>query len=102
MAQFLLTRATINPVWSGFRLSFHGDPRARYNLTEPIPLQVEHLAGEWNPSDHLALVFELWRYPPSDVVLTAAVSPITGTRGMQERLIPSRFVLYATDDVHTS
>ena len=37
------------------------------------------LSSWWNPSNRLALVFELWRYPPSDAVLTSAMSPITGT-----------------------
>ena len=36
------------------------------------------LGSSWNPSAHLALVFVLWRYPPSDAVLTPAISPITG------------------------
>ena len=36
------------------------------------------LSSLWNPSIHLALVFELWRYLPSDAVLTPAISPITG------------------------
>ena len=32
----------------------------------------------WNPSTRLALFFELRRYPPSDALLTPAISPITG------------------------
>ena len=36
------------------------------------------LSSLWNPSAHLALFFKLWRYPPSDAMLTPAISPITG------------------------
>ena len=36
------------------------------------------LSPSWNPSAHLALVFKLWRHPPSDVRLTPAISPIMG------------------------
>ena len=36
------------------------------------------LSSLWKPSTHLALFFELWRYPPSDAMLTPAISPITG------------------------
>ena len=36
------------------------------------------LSPWWNPSAHLALVIERWRYPPSDAVLTPAISPIIG------------------------
>ena len=41
--------------------SFHGDSRARYNLGEPIPLQIEHVAVEIvvEPSARLDIVFEL-------------------------------------------
>ena len=42
----LLTRAATDPVWHGCLLSSHGESRAKYNLTEPIPLQVEHVAVE--------------------------------------------------------
>ena len=54
-ARSLLSREATDPVWSAFWLSFHGDSRARYNLTEPIPLQVERAAVEFvmepfNPS----------------------------------------------------
>ena len=37
-------------------------------------------SSSWNPSAHLAFFFELWRYPPSDVVLTPAISSITAGR----------------------
>ena len=52
----------------------------RYNLTEPIPLEVKHVAVEiiMEPFCPLVLVFELGRYPPDDAVLTPAISPITG------------------------
>ena len=36
------------------------------------------LSSSWNPSAHLALLFLLRRYPPSDAVLTPAILPITG------------------------
>ena len=36
------------------------------------------LSSSWNPSAHLALVLELLGHPPSDAVLTPAISPITG------------------------
>ena len=36
------------------------------------------LSSSLNPSAHPALVFKLWGYPPSDAVLTPAISPITG------------------------
>ena len=31
-----------------------------------------------SPSAHLTLVFEVWKYPPSDAVFTPAISSITG------------------------
>ena len=34
-------------VWYGCVLSSHGESWAKYNLTEPIPLQVEHVAVEF-------------------------------------------------------
>ena len=45
-------------------------------------------SSSWNPSAHLALFFKLWSYPPSDVVLAPAISPITG------RLMEGRSVLF--------
>ena len=43
-----ITKAAFLTVdWSGLWLSFHGDSRARYSLTEPILLQVEHVAVEF-------------------------------------------------------
>ena len=33
-------------VWYGCVLSSHGESWAKYNLTEPIPLQAEHVAVE--------------------------------------------------------
>ena len=36
------------------------------------------LSSSRNPFAHLALVFEVWRHPPSDVMLLPAISPITG------------------------
>lgn len=44
MDKVLLTQLANNPVWSSYWLSFHGKSRARYNLVEPIPLQIEHVA----------------------------------------------------------
>ena len=46
------------------------------------------LSSSWNPSAQLALFFELWRYPPSDAVLTSAISPVTG------RLVEGGSVLF--------
>ena len=43
----MLTRAATDPVWYGFVLSSHGESLAKYNLAEPIPLQVEHVAVEF-------------------------------------------------------
>ena len=45
------------------------------------------LSSPWKPYAHLALVFELWVHPPSDLVLTPANWQ---TRRGRERLIPSR------------
>ena len=41
-----------------------------------------------NPFTHLAQIFELWRHPPSDAMLTPAVSPMTG------RLVKGRSILF--------
>ena len=46
-ARSLLTRAATYPVFYGCLFSSYGESRARYNLTEPIPPQVEHLAVEF-------------------------------------------------------
>ena len=43
----MLTRAATDPVWYGRLFSSYGESRARYNLTEPIPLQVDHEAVEF-------------------------------------------------------
>ena len=61
----------------------HGMVLAKYNLTEPIPLQVDHVAVEFIvqpfcPSGPFLLTMIVWRYPPSDAVLTPAILPITG------------------------
>ena len=45
--RLLLNRAATDSVWPGCLLSCHSDSRARYNLREPIPLQVEHVAVEF-------------------------------------------------------
>ena len=70
----MLTRAATDPVWYGCVLSSHGESRAKYNLTEPIPLQIEHVTVEF--------IVEPFRpsgpYPPSDAVSTPTISPITG------------------------
>ena len=67
-ARSLLTRAATDPVWYGCSFSSYGVSRARYNLMEPIPFQVNTwpLSSLSKPSAHLALVFQLWRYPPSE------------------------------------
>lgn len=59
--------------------SMHGESPAKYNPTEPIPLQVKYVAVKCivEPTD-LAIVFELWRHLPNDAVLTPAISPVTG------------------------
>ena len=44
---FSFTREANDPVWSGFWLALHDNSRARYTLTEPIPLQIEHVAAEF-------------------------------------------------------
>ena len=47
-ARSLLTRAATDPVWYGCLFSSsYGKSRARYNLTEPTPLQVVHVAVEF-------------------------------------------------------
>ena len=46
-ARSLLTRAATYRVWYGCLFSSHGKPRAKYNLTEPIPFQVDHVAVEF-------------------------------------------------------
>ena len=43
----MLTRAATDLVWYGCVLSSHGESSAKYDLTEPIPLQVEHVAVEF-------------------------------------------------------
>ena len=57
----MLTRAATDPVWYGCVLSSHGESRADYNVTEPIPLQVEHVAVEFivEPFRPSGLVFVL-------------------------------------------
>ena len=66
-------------VWYGCLLSSRGKSLAKYNLTEPIPLQVEHVAVEFivEPFRPSGSCLVLWRYPPSDAVLTPAISPKT-------------------------
>ena len=54
---------------------------------ELITLQVEHVAVEFIVE--LALVFKLLRQPPSDAVLTPAISPIIGDLWRVEHLISS-------------
>ena len=46
-ARSLLTRAATDPVWYGCLFSSHGKLRAKYNLTEPVPLQVEQVVVEF-------------------------------------------------------
>ena len=43
----LLTRAVTDPVCYGCSFSSHGESRAKYNLMEPIPHQVEHASIEF-------------------------------------------------------
>ncbi|WP_293703498.1 hypothetical protein [Thiolapillus sp.] len=42
-----MTWAATDPVWYGCVLSSDGEFWAKYNLAEPIPLQVEHVAVEF-------------------------------------------------------
>ena len=46
-------------VWYGCLFSSYGESLARYNLTEPIPLNTRPSSSSWNLSADLALVFEL-------------------------------------------
>ena len=71
---------------------FHGDSRAKYNLTEPTPLQGEHVAFEFvvepfRPSGPSIRTMKTSAHP-REVVLTPAVSPITG------RLVEGGSVLF--------
>ena len=43
----LVARAATDLVWYGCVLSSHVESWAKYSLTEPIPLQVEHAAVEF-------------------------------------------------------
>ena len=45
--EVLVDLAVTDPVWYVCVLSSHGESWAKYNLTEPIPLQVEHVAVEF-------------------------------------------------------
>ena len=71
------------------------------------------LSSSWNPSALLPLVFELSRYPPSDVVLTPAISPITGRlveggnvvslpMQIQQDLPTAHIIQYTTPPLQTS
>ena len=68
--------------WSGMVACFHHMVSHRQGTTWWSPsLSRSNMwppSSTWNPSYHLAFVFKLWRYLPSDVVLTQAISPITG------------------------
>ena len=77
-------------------VSSFGESRAKYNLTGPIPLQVEHVTVELivEPFRPFALFFQVCRYPSSDVVVTPAISPITG------RLVEGGSVLFLSVQVH--
>ena len=66
----------------GCLLSSHGESWAKYNLTEPIPLQVEHEAVEsivepFRPSGRCLRTRKI---SAQCAVLTPAISPITGRR----------------------
>ena len=43
----MLTRTATDSVWYGCLFSSYGESRAKHNLTEPTPLQVEHMALEF-------------------------------------------------------
>ena len=70
----MLTLAATDPVWYGCVLSLHW---AKYNLAEPIPLHVEHVAVEvvepFRPSGPCLRTMKT-----SGTVLAPAFSPITG------------------------
>ena len=55
--------------WLKGKVQPNGSPSLSMSNTWP-------LSSLWNPSTNLALVFELWRHPSSDV-LTSAISSIT-------------------------
>ena len=92
-AVLFLTREATDPVWYGGLISSHGESRAKYNLTEPIPLQVKHVAVE--------LIVESFR-PSGPFLLTMKISAQWcrvdtscfthkwETRGGRKRLIPFR------------
>ena len=86
----MFTQAVTDPVWYGCLFSPHGESRAKYKLTEPISIQVEHVAVEFivEPFSPLALFFELRRHPLSDGVLTPGISPLT------RRLVEGGAVLF--------
>ena len=76
----MLTGAATDPVLYGCLFSSHGESQAKYNLTEPIPLQVEHVA----------VVFILDFRLSGPGVDTSYFTHNWETRGGRERLIPSR------------
>ena len=83
----------IDPVWYGCVLSSHGESRAKYNLAEPILLQVEHVAVElivqpFRPSGPFLRTMKI-----SAQLCHVDTSYFThnwGNGGGRERLIPSR------------
>ena len=60
-----------------FSVLHHGNSRARWSPSFSRS-NTWPLSSSWNSSAYLALVLEPWRHPPSEAVLTRAISPITG------------------------
>ena len=60
-----------------FSVLHHGNSRARWSPSFSRS-NTWPLSSSWNPSAHLAIVFELLGHPPSDAVLTPATSSIPG------------------------
>ena len=68
-------------IWYGMVACFHHMVGHGQSTTWQSPsfsrLSMWLLSSSWNPSAHLALFFLLWRYPPSDAVLTTAILPLS-------------------------
>ena len=80
-------------VWYGCVLSSHGESWAKYNLAEPIPLQVEHVAVEFivkalPPSGPFLLTMKISAQQCR--VDTSYFTHNWETHGGWEHLIPSR------------
>ena len=75
----MLTGAATDPVWYGCVLSSHDESWAKYNMAEPIPLQVENVAVEFvEPFRPSGPCLRTKKISAPYAVLTPAISPITG------------------------